>query len=142
MSSSPAAPRAHDEELYHRLLALDHSRQPPWGPLHGVAVATYLLQNCTGPIAADDPRLELLRVFLDGGRPALDARTAGRRRRNSHRAHGSPVAASRGPLLTGQPTRFRTTIAEVAVDGSFPAAGYEERVRAWAADTLRAWTGP
>jgi hypothetical protein len=57
-----------DDELLGRLLALDHSRQPPWGPLHGVVVACHLLQQTDGP-AADDPRLERRRVFVDLGRP-------------------------------------------------------------------------
>ncbi|MCK1817017.1 DUF5946 family protein [Streptomyces sp. XM4011] len=38
------------------------------------------------------------------------------------------------------PTGFGVTIADVAVDGSFPAAGYEDRVRAWAGSTLAAWS--
>ena len=40
---------------------------------------------------------------------------------------------------TEPPRNYGTTIAEVALDGGFPAAGYEERVRSWAADTTSAW---
>jgi len=81
----------------------------------------------------DDPQMELLRVSLEGGRPALDELADQRRRWNSHRA---------GSTSPFPPSRFRTTIAEVAVDGTIPAAGHEERVRTWAADTVQAWTGP
>ena len=31
------------------------------------------------------------------------------------------------------------TIADVALDGSFPAEGHEERMRLWATATVRAW---
>jgi hypothetical protein len=129
------------DELFMRLLALDHSRLPPWGPLHGVVVACHVLQQAEGPIAVDDPRMQLLRTFLDGGQPAVDAMTAGARRRNSHRARGSVHPSPAGPLLAGPPRSFATTIADVAVDGTFPVDGYESRVRAWADATLRGWTG-
>lgn len=39
------------------------------------------------------------------------------------------------------PTVFGTTIVDVAMDGSFPAEGYELRVRAWADGTVAAWSG-
>ncbi len=63
-----------DDELFGRLLALDHSRQEPWGP-----------------------------------------------------------------VLDGPPARFAVTIRDVAVDGTFPADGYADRVRDWVAATLTAW---
>ena len=130
-----------DEDLFHRLLALDHSRQPPWGPLHAVAVACHLLQQTPGPIPADDPRLEMLRAFLAGGEPALAALAGRRRARNNHRAgSASPIPAPQAPLLARPESGFATSIADVALDGTFPAEGYEERVRRWAADTLDAWT--
>lgn len=130
-----------DEELFHRLLALDHSRQPPWGPLHGVAVACYLLQQADAPVAEDDYNLETLRVFLAGGQPALTALAEQRTRRNSHRAgSNSPFPPSSGQLLRGPPPSFATTITDVALNGTFPAPGYEQRVRQWAAHTLQAWT--
>ncbi len=38
------------------------------------------------------------------------------------------------------PRAFETTIHDVAVDGSFPAAVYPERVAAWAEAVRAAWT--
>lgn len=133
-------PAHDDEELFHRLLALDHSRERPWAPLHAVVVAAYLLQHSDKPISENDPNLDILRVFLSGGQDAVHALTAGRVRRNSHRAHGGPIAPPAGAMLIPPTQDFDTTISTVAVDGTFPAEGYEERVHAWAADTFSAWT--
>ncbi|MFJ8477449.1 hypothetical protein [Kitasatospora sp. NPDC094011] len=36
---------------------------------------------------------------------------------------------------------FAVTIEQVALDGTFPAAGFPERVRDWATATLAAWDG-
>ncbi|GAA1682962.1 DUF5946 family protein [Fodinicola feengrottensis] len=129
---------ATDEELFHALLALDHSRQPPWGPLHGAVVAAYVLQHETATrIPRDDQRLETLRAFV-GGR--LGEFTAGLVRRNSHRRPPSAKRTASAELV-GPPRGFTVTIADVAVDGTFPADGYEDRLRAWATDVLSAWSG-
>jgi len=128
-----------DGELFERLLALDHSRQEPWGPLHGVVVACHRLQQATAPLPVDDQLFVQLRVFLDGGLPAVSRYWAQARARNSHRAGGAPFAAPTGPLLDGPPARFAVTIRDVAVDGTFPADGYPDRVRDWAVATLEAW---
>lgn len=155
------------EERFERLLELDHSRREPWGPLHGVAVACFFLQHPGHPLAPrgdDGPGRALLETFLAGSREALRALTEGARRRNSHRNRkrnrnrdarpgglrdpGDPgypggLAAPSAPPGPERPapTTFGVTIAEVSVDGGFPAAGHEERVRAWAAATLAALAG-
>ncbi|ODU02094.1 MAG: hypothetical protein ABS81_18695 [Pseudonocardia sp. SCN 72-86] len=124
-------------ELYERLLALDHSREAPWGPLHAVVVAAYTLQHDDSPVDGNDPRLALLRAFVDDGVPALSRVTSARRHANSHRSSG-PRAVQGRPLA--RPAGYALTIADVAVDGDFPAEGHEERMRAWAAAVLDAWT--
>ncbi|WP_232665274.1 DUF5946 family protein [Pseudonocardia sp. TRM90224] len=128
------------DELFHELLALDHSRRPPWGPLHGVVVACHLLQTAPGQVRSDDPRLVLLRDFVDGGLQAVAERAAASRRGNSHRSRSAWPPEPSGPELA-EPGGFAVTIADVAVEGTFPADGYEERVARWAAATLGAWTG-
>jgi hypothetical protein len=120
------------QTAFETLLALDHSRRPPWGPLHAVAVACYLLQCTDVPIRRDDPRLEILRAFVAGGRPGLDAAVA--------RLRGAELPSGGGAALA-VPVGFDVTILDVSVDGSFPAEGYEQRVRRWASTTLAAWTG-
>ncbi|WP_336214129.1 DUF5946 family protein [Nonomuraea sp. LPB2021202275-12-8] len=43
------------------------------------------------------------------------------------------------PAATTPAEPYATTIADVALDGAFPAEGHEERVRSWAAATVRVW---
>lgn len=67
------------------------------------------------------------------------------RRENSHRAgRGFAVAEAGGetPVLADPPARFAVTIEDVAVDGTFPADGFADRVGAWAAATLSAAAPP
>ncbi|WP_425293419.1 DUF5946 family protein [Micromonospora cremea] len=67
------------------------------------------------------------------------------RRRNSHRHRrrddqDRPLFYAARPMPQRRaPAAFETTIVDVAVDGSFPARGYELRVRAWAERTFAAW---
>jgi hypothetical protein len=69
------------------------------------------------------------------------------RRRNSHRHRrrddqDRPLFYAARPMPEHPaPTAFGTTIVDVAIDGSFPARGYELRVRAWAEGTFAAWAG-
>ena len=94
-------------ELFDRLLALDHSRRQPWGPLHGQAVACYFLQHPHAPRA---PRESApLWAFLESF------------------AAGPEADASPWPM----------TIHDVAVDSTFPALGYSERLRRWARSVVR-----
>ncbi|MEU4586351.1 DUF5946 family protein [Kitasatospora aureofaciens] len=141
------------EELFHGLLALDHSRAEPWGPLHGVSVSCFLLQH-PGRLPADGGAAArgLLGAYLDGGQPAVERLIGRARAANSHRVKGgavpggaAPDGAAQGPAV--RPGReaprggFAVTIEQVAQGGTFPAAGFPERVRAWAAATLDVW-GP
>jgi hypothetical protein len=95
-------------------------------------VSCYLLQRTEVQIRSDDSRLEILRAFLAGGRPSLDATVASLR--------GADTRTSTGVALA-VPAGFAMAILDVSVDGSFPAGGYEQRVRQWAFTTLAAWTG-
>ncbi|GIF62102.1 hypothetical protein Ais01nite_01370 [Asanoa ishikariensis] len=135
------------DELFERLLALDHSRQPPWGPLHGVVVSCFFLQHPAhrlAPRGRKDAGWAFLLAYRSGGPAALEAVIHSARRRNSHRSHAGPELFHPAVPLPERPapTSFGTTIADVAVDGSFPADGYDQRVSAWASATYAAWTGP
>ncbi|WP_432144478.1 DUF5946 family protein [Streptomyces sp. bgisy084] len=138
---APMDPRSCDE-LFQTLLALDHERQAPWGPLHGVSVSCFLLQH-PSRLPADDggTAWALLHAYLDGGLDAVNQLVGRARRGNSHRAKGSPSPAVRDaarPYRDAPHSRFSVTIHDVAVDGSFPASEFTERVRAWAAATVNA----
>ncbi|MEV8441178.1 DUF5946 family protein [Actinosynnema sp. NPDC051121] len=140
---TPARPRS-CEELFHAVLALDHSRRPPWGPLHGVTVSCFLLQHPGRLTAHDRARpWAALHAYLDGGLAAATRLADGLRRANSHRAGGplsaDVVAGLPVAPLGPPPTAFAVTIADVAEDGTFPAAGFPERVHSWAAATVDAW---
>jgi hypothetical protein len=141
---SPVSPWSCDD-LFQELLALDHSRQAPWGPLHGVAVACFFLQHSSRlPGAARPVYWALLHAYLHGGLAAAALMTDRVRQLNSHRRGGRAPQAGDYPGAppfpgTAPPRNYGTTIADVALDGAFPAAGYEERVRSWASHTIGAW---
>lgn len=140
---APMDPRSCDE-LFQTLLALDHARQAPWGPLHGVSVSCFLLQH-PGRLPTDDggTAWALLHAYLEGGLDEVNQLVGRARRGNSHRAKGSPAPAVRDAALPHRdapPSRFSVTIHDVAVDGSFPAPEFTERVKAWAAATVDAWS--
>lgn len=132
------------EELFHTVLALDHARRPPWGPLHGVTVSCFLLQH---PSRLPTPRRArpwaLLHLYLKEGLTAVTALTEGMRHANSHRNRGDalPDIATEVPDLPlgPAPTCFSVTINDVAQGGTFPAAGFPERVRDWAWATVTGW---
>ncbi|RCV47686.1 DUF5946 family protein [Marinitenerispora sediminis] len=140
---APSVPRS-CEDLFQKLLALDHSRQPPWGPLHGVSVSCFLLQHHSRiPAAGAAAPWAILHAYLEGGLDSVNRRTGRARRSNSHRGHDNAPVTTLGtavPATNRPPTRFRYTITDVAQDGGFPASGFPERVQAWAAATVDAWT--
>ncbi|TCP57465.1 hypothetical protein EV191_1011421 [Tamaricihabitans halophyticus] len=143
-SCSDCGAAANCAELFDRLLALDHAREEPWGPLHSIVVACYFLQH---PAAEADASTQwgFLQVYLRDGLAAVHARQATARRRNSHRHSGrSPhdgLFADVPQLPANGPARpFTMTIADVSAGGDFPAEGHTERVRAWAAATVAAWS--
>jgi hypothetical protein len=150
---TPARPHS-CEELFHVVLALDHSRRAPWGPLHGVTVSCFLFQH-PGRLPTHDRARPwaTLHAYLDGGLAAVTRLADSLRRANSHRANSHRANSHRagGPgiaeVVAGvpvaplglTPTAFAVTIGDVAEDGTFPSAGFPERVHAWAAATVDAW---
>jgi len=127
---APGACRRRFDEL----LALDHSRQEPWGSRHGLVFAAYALQH-----PADFPRgvlerswLALTRIYVRGEAPA---RVFG-----ALRSHPPNSASEWGvPPLPGVPSPHappQRTIADLA-----PAErdGYGERVDSWCRSALRWW---
>ncbi|WP_411138469.1 DUF5946 family protein [Streptomyces sp. C10] len=131
-------------DLFHALLALDHERQAPWGPLHGVSVSCFLFQHPSRLPADGGARAwALLHAYLEGGLSEVNRLVGRARRGNSHRVTGmsSRVACEAAlPQRDAPPPRFSVTIEDVAVDGTFPAEEFTERVRAWAAATVDAWS--
>lgn len=134
------------EELFHALLALDQSREPPWGEFHAVAVACYFLQH---PSTVRPSHLAVQRgivaAFRADGLAGVHALTATARARNSHRTPGADPFPDldRTPLETAAaPGAAGVTIRDVAVDGTFPALGHAERMAAWAAAVHTAWSAP
>jgi hypothetical protein len=118
----------------------------PWGPLHGAVVPAYYLQHSRdeGAPRALDPMLDMLQVYLRDGADGLNAAAQTARRGNSHRS-GAPYAHALQIVAPGAtdrpvPVSFRVTIIDVAIDGTFPATGHGERMRAWAAATVEEWT--
>lgn len=138
------APARSCDELFQALLALDHSRQAPWGPLHGVSVACFLLQHPSRLPAGDGAMAwAILRAYLDGGLDEVNRLVGRARRGNSHRvqdAHSPDAQDVMPPDRDAPRSGFSVTIDDVAVDGTFPAAEFAERVGAWAAATVGAWS--
>ncbi|GII96120.1 DUF5946 family protein [Sinosporangium siamense] len=129
------------EELFHAVLALDHSRLAPWGPLHGVTVACFLLQHPSRlPAGPDRTRTwAILHAYLDEGLPAVARLTARARRANSHRNRTGVLPGAAAMPPAPEAPAYGVTIADVARDGTFPADGFPERVTAWARATADAW---
>jgi hypothetical protein len=121
------------EDRFAVLLALDHSREEPWGSRHGLAFATFALQH---PASYDVATLDrawvaLYRVYVLGD----DARRlfqglAGRRVDTT-----SWDAPPRPPVPARLPS---VTIVEL---GDFDADRYAADVDAWARATVAAWGG-
>ncbi|MBI3567761.1 MAG: hypothetical protein HY084_06100 [Gemmatimonadetes bacterium] len=114
------------------LLALDHSRQAPWGPLHGLAFAAYALQH-PAEHAASLERCWLMayRVTVAGDDPSRLA-SAMRRTSDVTLATFDAPPLPQGPA----PTHFAITIADL---GEFAAEDYPVRCRSWARAAVDAW---
>ena len=118
---------------WHTLLSLDHSHRVPWGPLHGLAFATYTMQHPrSAPPAVLDRCWGVLyrlvelhhtpeHVFQDIRALPKDAAVPG--------APPRPSAA---------PSTFSMTIQDL---GTFDARDYEARLHEWARITLSRWEG-
>lgn len=138
MTPCPECGAENCAELFHAVLALDHSRRPPWGPLHGVTVACFLLQHPSRLPAANRARTwAIAHTFVTEGLDAATRLTERARRANSHRNREVRPENTEAPAAP--PATFGVTIADVAQDGTFPADGFPERVRAWAVATVSAW---
>ena len=91
-------------ELFERLLALDHSRRRPWGPLHGVAVSCFFLQHPDhqlAPVGGNDVGWAIVHTYLDAGIPAVDIFTARIRRHGGDRDRHGPADLSAQRLPDG-----------------------------------------
>lgn len=131
------------DELFDILLGLDHSREEPWGPLHGASVACYLFQHPSRlPADGGVTAWAMMQGYLEGGLEAMNRIVGQARRGNSHRVNNGPVRAVPGmepPKRDTPPIHFDVTISDIAVDGTFPADGFADRVKTWAAATVGAW---
>jgi len=120
-------------ERFSALLALDHSRQEPWGSRHGSAFAVYTLQH---PEAASREALErswamLYRIHVAGDEPSYVVRVL--RQVNDGRPakwHVPPL-----PAEVGKSRHYRVTIADLR---DFEAESYAARLEDWCRATLNA----
>jgi hypothetical protein len=112
---------------FDELLALDHSRQEPWGSRHGQAFAAYALQHpAIHARSLDSAWAELYRIYVLGEYPAavIASMRAGRP------ATGVPP---RPPHRIAPP---KITIADL---GDFGSETYSVRVDDWCKAALISW---
>jgi hypothetical protein len=116
---------------FETLLALDHSRQEPWGSRHGEAFAAYALQHPAMHAASlDRAWLVLQQICVKGMAP--------------DRVFGALVAA-RGKMPPGWevPARAARPVRAPAITiadlGDFDAATYAGRLDEWCRAALAAW---
>jgi Family of unknown function (DUF5946) len=142
--SCGAADRDNCERLFELLLAKEYARDLPFGPLHGVTVACFFVQHPEHPRAPRElaSLLALLKDYMDHGSAALRPE-AGRERPFAPGQHAELVGGTMGAALAPPSDRrpYGFTIADVAVDGTFPAPEHEKRVDTWVRATLEAWAG-
>ena len=119
------------------LLALDHSRQEPWGSRHGSAFAAFALQH---PAGRSHEALErcwtlLYRIWITGEDPQAVAQSLRRI------PNGDPDHTAVPPLSAdaGAPKSFRVTIADL---GEFDAETYPQLLGDWCRATLEAFGVP
>jgi hypothetical protein len=123
-------------ERFDTLLALDHSREEPWGSRHGLIFAAYQLQHSTllEPAAIDRYWLILYRIYVHGDDPVR--MFAALRGRPDIRTHDWDVPSAKRPPAA---VRYAVTIADL---GDFEAAGYPSAVDRWCRAVLAAWGAP
>ena len=113
------------------LLALDHSRQEPWGSRHGQAFAAYALQHpVTHAPSLDRAWLALHQIYVAGMAPES--------------VFGALVAARGGtPMGWAVPARAARPVGTPALTiadlGDFDAATYAGRLDDWCRAALTAW---
>ena len=129
-----------DDGCRHRfeiLLALDHSRQEPWGSRHGSAFAAFTLQHPVGQGGEVLERcwLVLYRIWVAGDDHLVVTQAL-------RRAQGGPPLHLSAPPLTpdaAEPRRFPVTIVDL---GDFNAQAYPRQLEAWCRATLEALGAP
>ena len=119
---------------FEALLALDHSRQEPWGSRHGRAFAAFALQHPkTYASSVDRAWTVLHRIYVSGEEPA---------------GVFAALIVSRGAVPANWVTPPRpmrmlaapaVTIADLA---DFAPTSYPERLDAWCRAALAAWGAP
>jgi hypothetical protein len=112
---------------FDQLLALDHSRQEPWGSRHGLAFAAFAAQHprrfSAGSVARSRELIQ--RVVLDGEPLAqVVAEFRAQPRSVSTTPSGTPPS----------PRAFAVTIADL---GTFDAATYADDLLRWARAAVR-----
>ncbi|HRQ78482.1 MAG TPA: DUF5946 family protein [Gemmatimonadaceae bacterium] len=111
---------------FDQLLALDHSRQEPWGSRHGLAFAVFALQHPRRYGAGSVARsLELIQRVVRDGEPLASVVADFRARTDTEVP--APIDAS--------PRTFAVTIADL---GDFDAASYAHDLQRWARAALDA----
>lgn len=116
------------DDLFQELLALDHSRQAPWGPLHGIVVACFFLQHPSRrPAAARPFYWALLHAYLRDGPAAAAPITERIRKLNSHRRGGRAPRPGIIPALRICRTPSRRVITPRPLPRSRPAAASRRR---------------
>jgi Family of unknown function (DUF5946) len=114
------------------LLALDHSRQEPWGSRHGQAFAAFVLEHPTAYATSLDAAWELLyRIYsLGEAAPTVIASL----RRDAGRPRSGGGVPPRPRTQTSLP---RVTIADLS---GFAAATYPSQLNAWCEAALASWS--
>ncbi|MCE9602980.1 MAG: DUF5946 family protein [Gemmatimonadetes bacterium] len=111
---------------FDRLLALDHSRQEPWGSRHGLAFAVFALQHpARYPEGTRSRSYELLARVIEGGQSLNTVVRAFRT------PHARAEASDPPPRAPGRP--FPETIADL---GEFDANAHIETPERWCRATV------
>jgi hypothetical protein len=125
------------QQRFSQLLALDHSRQEPWGSRHGSAFAVYTLQHPAGQARAVLERCWLLlyRIWIAGD----DSRSVADLLRRANA--GAPLYLTAPPLPpdAAAPRTFPITIADL---GGFERETYPGLLEVWCRTTLDTLNAP
>ena len=118
---------------FDRLLALDHSREEPWGSRHGLAFAAFALQHPLNPRfspSLDAAWLALCSVYVIGKAPSFVFRAL--RSRDLQLSEHTGI-----PMRPGAPLA-KPSVSICDLQG-FEAATYAHRLDDWCRATLEAW---
>jgi hypothetical protein len=119
---------------FDQLLALDHSRQEPWGSRHGLAFAAFALQHPTRfSREVEQGARELLSRVYDRGEAMTFVVNEMRRRRDRGELVPLPREGD-APTRVARAQQYAVTIATL---GDFDARSYPERLDAWCRSALR-----